>query len=286
MHLVSHYLQRPSRNRLPSERFVIVLNDICFIVQSVAILVHVVFVINAFRQTLVHGIISSRPFLLQEFILVKTHMCNLTVTENMYAFRNVTMVINQESLTPIAADLAIEMRLSIFIGLLTLGLSRVNKNFVETNVFVIFSFRNVVIWKDVLSALELAFTGYIFQCALATDVPRRLLRKYFEACGIQRRVTAPFLNVAGLYVFAGVGFFAYAVSFAFYLWHTIPQYGVLDQEEIEAYKEQLRRSKALTEATRQELDAAKEIHARIQLKLMENDFTSEVHRPKDDEVVL
>lgn len=287
MQLVSHYLQRPSKNRLPSEKNIILFYDICFAIQAVCTIVHIVRTIDACKQTFKHNIIISEPFILQDFLQYKLKGCSVTMTHNMYAFQNVQVTLKSEDILPVLADLVIEMRLGMFIAGLASILGLLNRGFVENNVFAIVSIRNVVIWKDVVSAMELAFLAYILQIAAATETPRAVLQTMFSTCGIERKVTIPFVDAISLYVCASVGFLTYVVSLVLYLIHTLPKYGVLNEVEIEEYKERLRRSKIVTSETRRQVEEAKEAHARLQFQLMETNFAmQQSSKQKDDEIVL
>lgn len=209
------------------------------------------------------------------------------MTHDMYAFQNVQVTLDSQDILPVLADLVIEMRLGMFISALASVLGLLNRGLVENNVFAIVSIRNIVIWKDVLSAMELAFLAYVFQIAAATETPRNVLQTMFSTCGIERKVTIPFVDAISLYLCASVGFLTYAVSLVFYLMHTLPKYGVLNEVEIEEYKERLRRSKIVTSETRRQVEEAKEAHARLQFQLMESNFAMEQSsKKKDDEIVL
>lgn len=273
MQLVSHYLQRPSKNRLPSEKRIIPFFDLCFAIQAVCIIVHIVRVVDASNQTLQHGIIVPQPFKLAEYLDYKLSGCSMTTTSSsLYAFYNVEVVVNEKNLMPIFADMVWSMRLAMFVGSVTGLMGLVNRGFVENNVFVILTLRNVVLWKDVVSACELLLLGYMFQIAVSIEYPRVLLREYFVYCGVERRVALPFIDVIPLYVFSAAGYLTYVVSGMLYFIHTIPKYGVLDAEEVEQYKERLRRQKEASAEMQVNLHAAKEAHARLHFQMMEANY--------------
>lgn len=273
MQLVSHYLQRPAKRRLPSEKNIIPFFDLCVVVQATAIIVHSVVLVNSSKQTLSSGILGGDSLVVQEYLTYKLESCELNVTQSLDAFRSVSVNLTGENFFPLLADFIALMRLGMIIGIITVIIGAFNRLLVELNTFVLFSYRNLVIWKDIVSAVELLLLVILFVIAALADSPRRLLAEFFMSCGVKSRVSLPFVTVTPLYVCAGVGFFAYAVSFAFYLYHTLPKYGVLNAEEIEDYKVRLERRKNAHALTMAQLQKTKEEHARLQLQLMEANMT-------------
>lgn len=290
MQLVSHYLQRPNKSRLPSEKRIVLFYDICFILQATCLLVHIVRTIDSCKQTLAHNIMVSEPFALSPFLAYKVQGCSYTVVEStLYAFSSVPVLVDDHSFEAILSDLLVEMRLAMFIGGAAVVLGLFNRSLVENNIFAILTVRNMVIWKDIVSAMELFFLCYVLQIAVACGPPQRILRDYFIHCGVTSRTTLPFVDVICLYVLSAGGYLTYVVSGILYLIHTLPKYGVLNEEEIEEYKERLRRRQAADMELKGQLQQAKEAHARLHFEMMERtyiDGVTEGSKKKKQEVIL
>eukprot|EP00796_Vickermania_ingenoplastis_P011821 gene11821-8131_t len=288
MQLVSPYLQRPNKGRLPSEKKIVLLNDLCFAVQAVCLIVHIVWTVDASKQTFQHNIIAAQPLQLLPYLSYKVDGCSVSTTMNLYAFRNVSVTVTDRDVLPVLADLAVELRLGIFIGSVALVLGLANRSFVESNVFAVARLRNLIIWKDAFSATELLFLSYMFQIGSMVESPRSLLQVFFRSCGVERDVSLPYVSPIPLYIFGAFGFLTYAVSLVLYLMHTLPKYGVLNAAEIEEYKARLKRSKEMNMETKRKIEEAKLAHARLQFQAIETTLMAEqkLRKRKDDEIVL
>lgn len=273
MQLVSHYLQRPAKARLPSEKNIVPFFDLCVVVQATAIIVHSLVLVNSSKQTITSGVLGGQTLVLQDYLTYKLQNCELNLTQSMDAFTNVKIDLTGTNFLPLLADFISLMRLGMIIGIIAVVVGAYNRVLVELNTFVLFSYRNLVIWKDIVSAVELVLLGFLMGIAALADSPRRVLDTFFVSCGVQSRVSLPFVTVTPLYICAGAGFFAYAVSLSLYLYHTLPKYGVLNEEEIEDYKVRLEKRKSAHAVTMAQLQKTKDEHARLQLQLMEANMT-------------
>lgn len=264
MHIVSDLQQRPRKGRLRLEKRIIPFYDICTLVQLVTLLIHTVTTVLAANRTFTYSIFSNNDFELRPPLVYKTKDCEFTTVGTYYAFSNVSVSLKLNNANDIYVDLAIQMRLAVFICSATLLLGAVNRSCVETNFFVI-KFRNFYLWKDILSAAELLMLGYVFQIATAATGPRKLLKAYLENCGVRSHVYLPFVSLVNLWLFAAMGYFCYAVSLILYLYNALPKYGVMTPDEIAEYKLWLRDRRVEIEQVREYINQAKAAHARVHM---------------------
>lgn len=272
MQLVSHYLQRPAKKRLPSEKSIVPFFDLCVLIQATAIIVHSVTFVDSGKQTLKGGVLSSGQMELQGYLGYKLGNCMVNITTNLNAFTNVTSTVSGTNFYPILADYANQMRLGMILGIIAVVVGAFNRLLLELNTFVLFSFRNLIIWKDIVSAVELVLLGLLFGLASSADYPRGLLKEFFSSCGVKGKASLPFISLIPLYICGAGGFLAYAVSLILYLIHTLPKYGVLNEDEIEDYKARLQKKIALQAQTKAQWEKAIEEHARLQLQIMDSDL--------------
>ncbi|EPY34739.1 hypothetical protein STCU_01363 [Strigomonas culicis] len=264
MQVISDLQQRPNKGRLTIEKSIVSFYDLCTLTQIVTCIIHAVQTRVCAARTFQNNFFASSTFELAPSIVYKTANCTFNATRDIYAFNQVEMTFNASSINDVFVDQAVQMRLSIFIMIVALFLGIVNHSCVENNFFVI-EIRNFTFYKDLLSSTEIILLCYVMQIAAASHPPALLLRDYLSYCGITKHVFLPYLGNATMYVFAAVGFTSYLVGLFFYLWNSLPKYGVMSPAEIEEYKAWLRQRKAEMEQSRVFIEQAKRLHAQIQL---------------------
>lgn len=261
---MSHFLQRPNKDRLPSEKNIQILYDLCFLGQVITLLVHIVWTVDAAKVTLKHNIISSQPLEVVGYLQYRLQDCTYQTTRAMFGFRDVTITVNWAMVFYVLADLVIQLRVAMFVGTATVILGMVNRGFVEENTFIIARIRNVVVWKSVVSAMELLMLGYVFQIAVAAGTPRSLLKDYFAACNVSGTTTLPHVSLVPLYVFASLGYLTYAVSLPIYLMHTLPKYGTMKPSEAEDFKKRVEHRRQTEQEVSLKIAQTKSLHAALQ----------------------
>jgi hypothetical protein len=264
MQLVSDLQQRPKKGRLKVEKRIVLLYDLCSVVEFSVFLIHTVTTMIGASRTFSNYIIRMNDFALAPALMYKTQNCTYNTVRSIYAFQDVNMTFTANSINDVFVDQAIQMRLAIFICAVAFVVGGVNRSLVEANVFVI-KYRNFYFWKDILSATELILLAYVAQIAAAIDPPKHLLRDYLRHCGIEGNAYLPFISTINLWVFVGVGYFTYVVGLPIYLNNTLPKYGIMTPAEIEEYKTWLRARRAEQEQSRMLIEEARKAHARIHM---------------------
>ncbi|EKG00643.1 hypothetical protein TCSYLVIO_008404 [Trypanosoma cruzi] len=236
MHVVSDLQRRPNRGRLKSEKRVMFLHDIATVVQIVCFLIYTTNFMIASKRTFVNSVWLRNPLQLVPALIFKTRNCRFDVTKtNLYAFRNVHLVLSINNTDDIFADHAIQMFLAIFFCGFALLLGVVNRSLVQHNFFSV-SWRNFTLRKDILSAFEIVMISLVLRTSLMANVSGGLLKEYLTHCGLVSDAYLPFCSLVPLFLFASVGYFVYLFGSAVYLCNALPKYGIMSEAEIAEYK--------------------------------------------------
>lgn len=264
MQLVSDLQQRPKKGRLKIEKRIVLFYDLCSLVQLTVFLIHTVTTMIGASRTFRNYIIVENNFELAPALVYKTQNCTFNTVRSIYAFSSVDMTFTVDSVNDVFVDQAIQMRLAIFVCVVTFVVGGVNRMLVEANLFVV-KYRNFYFWKDIISATELILLAYVAQITSAIDPPKHLLRDYLRFCGVKGNAYLPFISTINLWVFVGVGYFTYVVGLSLYLNNTLPKYGIMTPAEIAEYKTWLRARRAEQEQSRMLIEEARKAHARLHM---------------------
>lgn len=264
MQLVSDLQQRTKKGRLKIEKQIVSFYDLCSLVQLTVFLIHTVTTMIGANRTFKNYIIVENNFELAPALTYKTQNCKYNTVRSIYAFSSVNMTFTADSINDVFVDQAIQMRLAIFVCVVTFVVGGVNRMLVEANLFVV-KYRNFYFWKDIISATELILLAYVAQITAAIDPPKQLLHDYLRYCGVVGNAYLPFISTINLWVFVGVGYFTYVVGLVIYLNNTLPKYGIMTPAEIEEYKAWLRARRAEQEQSRMLIEEARKAHARIHM---------------------
>ncbi|EKF28950.1 hypothetical protein MOQ_007283 [Trypanosoma cruzi marinkellei] len=251
MHVVSDLQRRPNKGRLKSEQHMMFLHDIVTIVQIVCFLIYTTNFLIASRRTFVHSVWLPNPLQLVPALIVKTRECRFEVTKsNLYAFRDVHLVLSLQNSDDIFADHAIQMLLAIFFCGSALLFGVLNRSLVEHNFFSV-SWRNFTLRKDIFSAFEIVMISLVLRTSLMANVSGGLLKEYLTHCGVVSDAYLPFCSLVPLFLFVSVGYFVYLFGTVVYLCNALPKYGIMSEAEIAEYKIWLRnRQERVREAKR------------------------------------
>ncbi|KEG06477.1 hypothetical protein DQ04_13731000 [Trypanosoma grayi] len=272
MHVVSDLQKRPNKGRLKCEKRIIPLYDICSVIQLVCLVLHTTRLVIACRRTFVHSVWSRNPLELVPSLAWRTATCEYEARRgSLYAFQQVHVLLSSSNANEVFADHATYMCLAVYLSAFALALGIANRQAVEAN-FYNWTWRNFVVYKDLIAATEFALLCVVLRTALMANVAGSLLQDYLRHCGVVSESFLPFCGSTPLFLFVCAGFLTYVAGGAVYLWNALPKYGIMTEDEIRDYKEWLRERRAHVEEAKRVAEEAKRASMRLQLIIQAEDM--------------
>nr|CCC89384.1 conserved hypothetical protein [Trypanosoma congolense IL3000] len=267
MHVVSDLQRRPKTARLASERAVMQFYSLCSLIQLVCLIVHVTQFDMASSRTFRYSVWTSNPLELTPQLRWITSKCTLQVTsQDVFAFSNVSLTISEANVHEMFASFASTMHAAFLLSALALIFGVLNRQAVAAN-FYEFRWRNFVLRKGVISALELVFIIALIYILAMSKAPHRLLYEYLEFCKAKTKGSLPYCTTAPIVLFITSSLATYFIGTIVYLRNAAPRYGVMSEEEVGEYMEWLRNREERRLEVKRMMEEMKQASVRLKLVL-------------------
>jgi hypothetical protein len=212
MHVVPESMKRPTKERLPSEKFFKWYNKGVTAIQLACFLYAISALTGSAGKTFETDMWGFRALKLNLVLATKTANCTLNTTINIGAYRHIPYQNSAKNLVYDLAQLAYVSKVLVVMMAATVFISAINRLLFDLNVHK-FQQYDFILRKDLLTLVDIAAHIITLVQAADADGKSSSLRDYFTHCEITSENSLPYVSpYAEVYFAMSLGLFSHVAA--------------------------------------------------------------------------